>query len=178
MRHLNLINNRYNISFQCWNCFGSFTNWTDLTSLTNFDVGCQNSIDNKLIARRCLLCNQENETLEKLNGSFQKLTPFLILETGHLENSSTLESMIETILSIAHMDQIITYRLLGYTLLSGGHFSLKTYIEGKLYCYDGMEDLHITGSVQQKIARATRYNSPIAANVNFIIYILDRNAKL
>ena len=54
----------------------------------------------------------ENETLEKLNGSFQKLTPFLILETGHLENSSTLESMIETILSIIHMDQIITYRLL------------------------------------------------------------------
>ena len=173
MRHLNLINNRYNSSFQRWNCFGSYTNWTDLTSLTNFDFSCQNTIDNKLIARRCLLCNQESETIEKLNGSFQKLTPFLILETGHLENSSTLESMIETIPSITHLDKLITYKLLGYTLLSGGHFSLKTYIEGKLYCYGVMEDLHITGSVQQKIARASRYNSLIAANVNFIIYILD-----
>ena len=44
----------------------------------------------------------------------------------------------------------------GYTLLSGGHFSLKTCIEWKLYYYDGMEDLHITGSVQQKIQAQSR----------------------
>ena len=116
------------------------------------------------------MCKQKLETIEKLDGCFRKLCPFLILETGHLENSSSIESMIETSLSIRHKDNLVVYKLLGYTLLAGGHFTLKTCIDGKFYHYDG-----ITKNNQEKIRLATRYDSPITAKVNFIIYLLDTN---
>ena len=168
MRHMSLNNNRYDSTYQCWNCFGSFSHWTDLSSLTKFNTSCQTSIDSKLLARMCILCKQESETIEKLDGGFHKLCPFLILETGHLENSSSIETMIETNLSIRNKDNLVVYKLLGYTLLSGGHFTLKAYIDNSLYYYDGMTD-----NIQEKISLATRYNSPITAKVNFIIYLLD-----
>ena len=135
---MKLNNNRYDSTFQCWSCFGSFSQWTD--SITKFNSSCQTSIDSKLLARRCKLCKQELETIEKLDGGFQILCPFLILETGHIENSSSIESMIETSLSIKHKDNLVVYKLLGYTLLSGGHFTLKTYIDGKFYYYNGITE--------------------------------------
>ena len=45
--------------------------------MTKFNSSCQTSIDSKLLARRCKLSKQELETIEKLDGGFQIICPFL-----------------------------------------------------------------------------------------------------
>ena len=129
---MNLNDNKYDMQLQCWNCMNSFEVWHDISSLQTFISSCQKSIDIRVTVTKCSLCIAEPVKVEKISGKFRKLSPFLILETGHLMNSSSLENMFENTVSITHGDLIVTYKLLGYTLLSNGHFTLKTYIKSEL----------------------------------------------
>ena len=71
----------------------------------------------------------------QFQGDFIQLSPLIILELGNLE---VFEDKIEKKIQLAHQNKFQYFQLIGYTLLFGSHFTLKTFIGTNCYHYDGM----------------------------------------
>ena len=75
-------------------------------------------------------------------------------------NLKVAERDIERCTFLTHNDRLLSFHLIGYTLLNGSHFSLKTYIDNILYHYDGMRN----PKIQQENSLLTQISK-----VNFVI---------
>ena len=68
----------------------------------------------------------------QFQGDFIQLSPLIILELGNLE---VFEEKIEKKIQLAHQNKLQYFQLIGYTLLFGNHFTLKTFIGTNCYHY-------------------------------------------
>ena len=59
------------------------------------------------------------------------------MKTGNLHVN---ENNIEASIHLQHNERTLTFRMIGYTLHYGNHFTLKTVIDDQLFSYDGMRD--------------------------------------
>ena len=126
---------RYECELKCENCSRVFKKVENITTFDKFTVNCQTTIDNRITPKVCKHSKREDVVATTLKGRCIKLSPLLILEMGNLKVS---ERDIEKCISLTHNDRLLSFNLIGYTLLFGNHFSLKTYIDDIMYHYDGM----------------------------------------
>ena len=100
-----------------------------------------------------------------MSKNFVQLSPLFILEVGHLDSVSKIcENDIEDEIYISHNGKRIRYSLLGYTIHTGLHFSMKTRLRDCWYIYDGIE--------QPKLKRVLpNTNSSFVGRINCIVYV-------
>ena len=100
--------------------------------------------------------NSQTTILSKIKPPKCNLSPLLILE---MENLDIDEKGRDKRITLLHHGRILNFDLIGYTLLSGNHFTLKP--NSILYYYDGMRTPKI------HLAKSSRL--PEISIVNFVV---------
>ena len=150
---------KYQYQMKCSGCSQEISKRINVTTFDKFANSCQITIESKITTLLCKICKRQNEVIQ-LQGDFIRLSPLLILELGNLK---VLEEKIEEKIHIIHQDKLQHFKLLGYTLLFGNHFTLKTFIGKNRYHYDGMKN--------KKIISEEDSNQPRNMEVNFAVYL-------
>ena len=167
-KDLSLCSDKYKITFQCWSCCYQSEKMLNLTTLTQFNSNCQVSINNQINSRfSCLKCRDPASNIERISLEFTELAPLFILEVGHLDESIQASNINEEI-SIRHKEDLLDYTLLGFTIHSGIHFSMRVKIENIWYAYDGME--------RPKLTRLMGKDVNFTGRIDTVVYVIS-NAR-
>ena len=135
--NIGLSNLRYESTLKCLSCSKEFTKLENITTFNKFTINCQTTIENKITPKTCKHCKRKNVIVMRLDGKIVNLSPLLILEVGNLY---VAEKSIKKSICLLHDNSPLKFQLVGYTMLAGNHFTLKTYIKDNLYYYDGINN--------------------------------------
>ena len=141
LRKLDVCNDVYYCTLQCYNCCSSFSTKVQLGSIRFVTSSLQACIDNKFVPNKCKKCRSSNPNLELFMWHFQALPPLLVVELGHLsELNCKLETNgIDEMIYITNHSRSLCYKLAGYTLYIGNHFFLIISINDVWYKYDDIK---------------------------------------
>ena len=159
--NIGLSNLRYESTLKCLSCSKEFTKLENITTFNKFTINCQTTIENKITPKTCKHCKRKNVIVMRLDGKIVNLSPLLILEVGNLY---VAEKSIEKSICLLHDNRPLKFQLVGYTMLAGNHFTLKTYIKDNLYYYDGINN--------PKILLEEKSQLPGFSKLNFIVFML------
>ena len=151
---------KYKYQIKCMGCSQEISKVINITTFDKFTNNCQATIESKRSSLLCKICKYQNDVIQ-FQGDFIQLSPLIILELGNLE---VFEEKIEKKIQLAHQNKLQYFQLIGYTLLFGNHFTLKTFIGTNCYHYDGMR--------KKKILFEEYSNQPRNSKVNFVVYLV------
>ena len=90
--------------------------------------------------KKCNRCQSAGSNLEILLGAFNAIPSVLVVELGHLpETSCTLQTNdIDEFIYIPDSTRSLAYKLAGFTLSLGNHFYMIVNLNDIWYKYDDM----------------------------------------
>ena len=140
LRKLNISNHLYSVTLQCYSCCASFTNVTQIGSITEVTSTLQESINKKMMYKKCKKCDSAGSNLEILSGTFNAIPSILVVELSHIpETSCAIGSKdIDELIYIPENTKTLTYKLVGYTLSLGNHFYMQINLNSVWYKYDDL----------------------------------------
>ena len=102
----------------------------------------ESSVNRKLIPTKCKSCGSIDAICERISGYFQIIPILLTIEVGHIlpRNEQVLISDIDKLFTISHHQQILHYKLAGFSIMVNNHFYSILCNNGQLYKYDGLRN--------------------------------------
>ena len=151
----------YHCTFQCPHCSKHFNTKTRINYFTTLIENLQTILNSKVEPKFCKICRWKDTHFKNVSKQFHQLSPLLIIEAGNLQIDA---NMIDNVINMDHGNKMLTFKHIGYTLIYGNHFTLKTFVNQDLVSYDGMRNPKIQINEDSKF--------PDVRKVNFIAYIL------
>ena len=165
IRKLDISNDHYSVRLQCYNCCATFTTVTQIGSVQSVTFSLQESINAKMMPKKCIKCQSTESNLEILSGAFNTVPYVFIVELGYLPDSRcTLQTKdIDELVFISENTKTLAYRLAGFTLSLGILFYMIVNLKGVWFKYDDLLSPSLT-----KCLKGTTLG-----RLNSVLYVLD-----
>lgn len=170
LRKIDLANDIYNETVQCFSCNKEFITSIQIGSIGSIINNMQMTIEDRMQPIKCKACNSTDSNLERLKGYFHSIPLLLVFEIGHLPklNCNLTASRIDESIFIRQHEKNLCYNLAGYTVSVKDHFYLLVKLDGIWYKYDGIRS--------PKIITWDSLN--VYGTINSIFYILREELHL